>query len=231
MRVFSPIGLVISAALALSACSGGGGGAGGKLAATRAEDLVLGKADAPVTITEYASASCSHCARFNNEVFPLVKTKYIDTGEVKYVLREILTAPQNVAAAGFLTARCAGEGPNGGEKAFAVLDAIYRDFENVVINDPRGSLLRIAQSSGMTQEQFDACVNDEAALKAMEERVKANSKDGVTGTPTFFVNGVKLGGDAGGEQTIEQLDAAIAAAKAGKDPAAAAKAAEPKQAS
>lgn len=220
MRVFGTVGLVLAASLSLAACSGKGDA--GKL---RPDDLAMGNADAPVTITEYASASCSHCARFNNEVFPQVKAKYVDTGQVHYILREILTPPQNVSAAGFLTARCAGKTDK--EMSFRVLDAIFHDLEGV-FNDPRGTLLRIAQSTGMTEAQFNACVDDEKALKALQDRVAKNSKDGVTGTPTFFVNGVKLGGAEGGEQTLAQLDAAIAAAKAGKDPAAAAAALKPK---
>jgi protein-disulfide isomerase len=220
MRLLSTASLAIAAALVLTACSGGGNG----VAAPRADDLVLGKADAPVTVTEYASASCTHCAQFNNEVFPEAKAKYVDTGQVKWVLREILTAPENVSAAGFLTARCAGP-----DKAFGVLDAIYRgmstpeDAQNFLITDPRGSLLRIAQSAGMTEKQFDACVTDKKSLDALTKRVQRNSKDEVKGTPTFFVNGVHL--DNAKEMTMARLDADIAAAKAGKDIAAADKAA------
>jgi protein-disulfide isomerase len=220
MRLISPTSLAIAGALVLTACSGGGSG----VAAPRDGDLVLGKADAPVTITEYASASCTHCAQFNNDTFPEAKAKYVDTGQVRWVLREILTPPESVSAAGFLTARCAGP-----DKAFSVLDAIYRgmatpeDATNFLVNDPRGSLIRIAQSAGMTEKQFDDCVNDKAALAALTKRVERNAKDEVKGTPTFFVNGVHL--DNAKEMTIARLDADIAAAKAGKDIAAADKAA------
>jgi protein-disulfide isomerase len=221
MRLISPTSLAIAGALVLTAC-GGGGGSG--VAAARPDDLVLGKADAPVTVTEYASASCTHCAQFNNETFPEAKAKYVDTGQVRWVLREILTAPESVSAAGFLTARCAGP-----DKAFNVLDAIFRgmgtpeDAQNFLITDPRGSLLRIAQSAGMTEKQFDDCVNDKKALEALTKRVERNSKDEIKGTPTFFVNGVHL--DNAREMTMARLDADIAAAKAGKDILAADKAA------
>ena len=218
MRLVSASALLLVGALALTACSSAKKGPH----PADANDLQVGKADAPITIVEYASASCAHCAQFNNVIFPLVKAKYVDTGQVHYVLREILTAPPAVAAAGFLTARCAGK-----DKAFNVLDAIYRDIEAIDRGDARGSLLRIAQSAGLSQQQFETCVNDEKARKELDARVAVNGKEGdVTGTPTFWINGVKLGGKEGGEQSLAQLDAAIAAVKAGKDPAAAAKAAE-----
>jgi protein-disulfide isomerase len=220
MRLISPTTLALAGALVLTACSGGGKG----VANPRPDDLVLGKADAPVTVTEYASASCIHCAEFNNQVFPEAKAKYVDTGQVRWVLREILTGPESVSAAGFLTARCAGP-----DKAFSVLDAIYRgmstpeDAQNFLINDPRGSLLRIAQSAGMTEKQFNDCVEDEKALAALTKRVERNAKDDIKGTPTFFVNGVHL--DNVKPMTMARLDADIAAAKAGKDISAADKAA------
>lgn len=212
------LSLVLVAALALSAC----GGSGPKAITTPREgDFQVGKADAPVTVTEYASASCTHCAQFNNEVFEQAKTKYVDTGQVRWVMREILTAPESVSAAGFLTAHCAGP-----DKAYSVLDAIFRgvgqDPQGFLGDAPRDHLLAVAQSAGMTEKQFDACVTDAAALDALKKRVTRNAKDGVTGTPTFFVNGVKL--DNTKDMTMARLDALIAAAKAGKDPAEADKA-------
>jgi 2-hydroxychromene-2-carboxylate isomerase len=138
-------------------------------------------------------------------------------------MREILTPPEAVSAAGFLTAHCAGP-----DKAYSVLDAIFRgvgaDPQGFLGDAPRDHLLAIAQSAGMTEKQFDACVNDAKALEALKKRVVRNAKDGVTGTPTFFVNGVKLDNEK--EMTVARLDAVIAAAKAGKDPAEALKAAK-----
>jgi protein-disulfide isomerase len=186
-------------ALALAACSKGGG----KISA---EDMSMGDANAPVKMIEYASASCTHCAAFNNEVFPAFKAKYIDTGKVHYTLKEFLTPPVEMAAAGFLTARCAGK-----DKYFSVLDAVYHSqremFES---NDIRGPLLRIAQSAGMTEAQFNACITDETALKALNDRVEKASRDEkITGTPTFVINGKQV---ASGEVTLQQLDTAIAEA-------------------
>jgi protein-disulfide isomerase len=187
------------AGLSLAGCNKGAGGA-------NAEDMSLGQASAKVKVVEYASASCSHCARFNNEVFPAFKAKYIDTGKVHYTLKEFLTPPEEVAAAGFLVARCAGK-----DKYFTVLDAIYKNqAEMFQTGDFRGVLLRIAQSSGMTEAQFNKCVSDPDALKALNARVqKAINQDKITGTPTFVVNGKQV---AQGEVTLAQLDTAIAAA-------------------
>jgi protein-disulfide isomerase len=170
-------------------------------------DMSLGKADAPVQLVEYASASCSHCATFNIEVFPQIKAQYIDTGKVHYTLKEFLTPPEEVAAAGFLVARCAG----GPEKYFQVLDAIFRNqAEMFQTGDFRGVLLRIAQSAGMTEAQFNKCVSDPDALKALNARVqRAQKEDNITGTPTFVVNGKKVGE---GEVSLAQLSAAIDAA-------------------
>jgi protein-disulfide isomerase len=194
------LAILAAAVLALSACN-----KSATVGAASAEDMSLGSPNAKVTVAEYASASCPHCARFNNEVFPEFKKKYVDTGKVRYVFHEFLTPPVQFAAAGFLTARCAGP-----DKYFSVLDAIYRDQENIYkSNDLRGGLLRIAQSAGMTEKQFTDCISDEKALNALNARVeKVSTQDNINATPTFIVNGTKLEG----EQTLAQLDAAIAAA-------------------
>ena len=185
-------------ALGVSACSKPG-------AAISADDMALGNPQAKVTVVEYASASCPHCAEFNNEIFPAFKAKYIDTNKIHYVFREFITPPPEVAVAGFLIARCAGK-----DKYFSVLDAIYHGQQAMYASgDYRGSLLRIAESAGMTEDQFTSCTTNDAAIKALNDRVdKAVNKDGITGTPTFVVNGTKMDG----APTLANLDAAIAAA-------------------
>ena len=195
--------VAVLGALALAGCSKGGG-------TTNADDMTLGDPNAPVKITEYASASCVHCATFNNEVFPALKAKYIDTGKVHYTFKEFLTPPVEVAAAAFLTARCAGK-----DKYFSVLDAVFHaQNEMFTTGDMRGVLLRVAQSSGMTEKQFNACITDEAALKALNARVdKASRDEKITSTPTFMINGEKF---KEGEATLAEFDAAIAAAQAKK---------------
>lgn len=201
MRAFNRLMLVILSGLSLAACSQGKGGP------VTDEEMTLGKADAKVTVIEYASASCSHCAAFNAEVFPAFKAKYIDSGKVKYVFREFITPPAELAAAGFLTARCAGK-----DKYFSVLDGVFRSQEEIFrTGDMRSPLVRVAKSAGMTEEQFMACVSDEKALKALAERVEKFAKqDNISGTPTFIINGKKLDG----EQNLTAFDTAIAAAEA-----------------
>lgn len=186
-------------ALALAGCSKGAGTAD-------TADMTLGDPNAKVKMVEYASLTCSHCGTFNNEVFPAFKAKYIDTGKVHYTFKEFLTPPNEVAAAGFLTARCAGK-----DKYFNVTDAIFHaQQEMFTTGDMRGILLRIAQSSGLTEEQFNACITDEAALKALNERVEKSIKvDKVNATPTFVMNGKKI---KEGDISLAELDAAVAEA-------------------
>ena len=193
--------LVVAAlgALALAGCSKGAG-------TVDTADMTLGDPNAKVKMVEYASLTCSHCGTFNNDVFPAFKAKYIDTGKVHYTFKEFLTPPNEVAAAGFLTARCAGK-----DKYFNVTDAIFHaQQEMFTTGDMRGVLLRTAQSAGMTEEQFNACITNEAALKSLNERMeKAIKTDKITATPSFIVNGKKV---KDGEMTMAELDAAVAEA-------------------
>ncbi len=193
--------LAIGLSLAVAACGGSGGGA------VTSEDMSLGNPQSKVTVIEYASASCSHCAAWNEEVWPGFKAKYVDTGRVHYVFREFLTPPVELASAAFLMARCAGK-----DKYFTVVDAVFRaQPEMYSTGDIRGVLVRIAKSAGMTEQQFTQCISDEAALKALNERVEKYAKSAkITGTPTFVVNGEKISGEA----SMAQLDAAVAKAEA-----------------
>jgi protein-disulfide isomerase len=172
-------------------------------------DMVLGKAKARVQVVEYASLSCTHCAHWNNEVFPAFKAQFIDTGKVRYVFREFLTEPTQFAAAGYLLARRVGPA-----KYFQVIDAIFHQqaaiFES---QDLWGGLLKIGKGFGLTEAQFTAALQDKAALDAVNARVeKATERDKVEFTPTFFINGERLEGG----QPIEALAAAIAKAAPGK---------------
>ena len=198
------LALSLAAATALLAACGQGGGE----AKVASDDMVMGKADAPVTVIEYASVTCSHCANFNATVFPAFKAKYVDTGRVHYVFREFLTSPIELASAAFLMARCAGK-----DKYFNVVDAVFRAQPVMYqTGDYRGELLRIAKSSGMSEAEFTQCIRDDDALKALNDRVeKAVKEDKISGTPTFIVNGKKVGD---GEMSMEQLDKAIAEAEA-----------------
>lgn len=154
-------------------------------------EVDMGKANAPITVIEYGSASCSHCARFNNNVFPEFKAKYIDTGKVHYIFREYLTYPAEFAAAGFLTARCAGR-----DKYFAVLDDIFHDQDHIYQNgDFARGLESIGQKYGLSKAQVDACIRDPQAQKDLEARMTAAQQAGVDGTPTFLINKERVEGE------------------------------------
>lgn len=191
----------LAAALALAA-AGPAPAAPAKLPA-QAGDMSLGSPKAKVQVVEYASLSCSHCADFHNEVFAAFKAKYVDSGKVRFTLRELLTPPAEVAAAGFLLARCAGP-----EKYFKVVGEVFASQSRWTEGDIRPVFVEIAKANGVDETKFDACLTDQAALQAMNGRVKAALDAGVNSTPTFFVNGKKYEG----EMSLKQLDAAIAAA-------------------
>lgn len=152
-------------------------------------DMALGAgADAKVTVVEYASITCGHCAVWNEEVWPEFKTKYVDTKKVRYVFREFPTPPQDIAVAGFLIARCAGE-----DKYFDVMhDIMASQKEWAAGVPPRATLFRAAAAAGLSQEQTEACIRDKAAIEEMSNRIKAGIDAGVTGTPTFIINGTKV---------------------------------------
>lgn len=206
MRPFA-IRLALTAMLALSlaACGHPGGGP------VTADDMSLGDPHAKVTVIEYASVGCPICAKWNAEVYPAFKTKYIDTGRIHYVLREMLVGgseEQTLGASGFLLARCAGK-----DKYFPVVDAVFRAQPEIYEQheEARDVLLRIAQSVGMNESQFDACLNDSNALLALNQRADDHVKnDNVNATPTFVINGAAL---EPGYHPLSEIDAAIAAAQ------------------
>lgn len=170
------------------------------------DDMDMGNKAAKVTVVEYASVGCPVCGLWQKEVYPAFKAKYIDTGKVHYVFREMLVgqgAEVTVASAGFLLARCAGK-----DKYFAINDAVFA-AQPGVFETPRETLTDIAKSAGMSEDQFQKCVTNEEAIKALNTRVERNAKQGVDATPTFEINGKKM---EPGYHSLEQIDAAIAAA-------------------
>lgn len=163
-------------------------------------DQVLGKADAPLTIIEYASMTCGHCAAFHTETMPHLKEKYIDTGKVRYILREFPLDP--VAYAGALLARCGGEG-----KYFPLVDLLFKQQRQWAYSDkPETGLFETVKQAGFTQEQFNTCLQDQDAYaKLQRERQRASQQFGVDSTPTFFFNGrIERG-----SMTPSQIDAKI----------------------
>jgi len=163
-------------------------------------DMVLGKDDAPVTIIEYASMTCSHCATFHNTTYPALKSKYIDTGKVKYILREFPLDP--LAAGAFMLARCAGK-----DKYYPMVEVLFQKQKDWVVQKPIEPLMAIAKQAGFTEESFNSCLQDQKMLEGIEQvRTRASEKLGVNSTPTFFINGKVHRGSL----TIEELEKQIA---------------------
>ena len=162
-------------------------------------DLVLGKADAPVTIIEYASMTCPHCANFHKTTYPALKTKYIDTGKVRFIFREFPLDELAVAAS--MLARCAG-----GDKAIAMIDVLFASQDKWAVRQPIPPLMQIAKQAGFTEKKFDECLKDQKLyndIMAMRERGSKDYK--VESTPTLFVNGKMQKGGA----SIEELEKLI----------------------
>ncbi|HEX7887209.1 MAG TPA: DsbA family protein [Phenylobacterium sp.] len=169
-------------------------------------DMSIGDPKAPVHVVEYLSLSCPHCAHFHETVFPAFKVKYVDTGRVHFTIRELLTAPAQVAAAGFLLARC-----DGGKNYFKIVDEVFKSQSRWQDGTIKPIFLEIAKTNGLTEAQFEACIVDEKAQEALQGRLEyATGTDKVTATPTFFINGVQLPNDQ--VPTLADLDAAIAKA-------------------
>jgi protein-disulfide isomerase len=151
-------------------------------------DKVLGSDKAPVTIVEYASVTCGACAAFHTQTYPTLKSKYIDTGKVRLIMREFPTAPAPVAIGGFMLARCANE------KYFPLLEAIFEQQRSWA-QDPYNGFLRIARQAGFTQESFDACLKDSKVAEQIQQVAeRGNVEFKVESTPTFFINGKKYVG-------------------------------------
>ena len=161
-------------------------------------DMALGADEgAKVTIVEYASATCPHCAAFHKDVWPKLKADYIDTGKIRFIFREFpLNDP---ALAAFMIARAAPK------ESYFPLIGVFFDTLETWAKDPANGLLNIAKQAGFTQEKFDATLKDEKLAKGIMEIRDAGAKFGVQGTPTFFLNGKPMRG----EVTYDSLKADI----------------------
>jgi protein-disulfide isomerase len=192
-------------ALALAACGGAGKPAEG--------DMALGAAEgAKVTVIEYASPTCPHCALWQKNTWPAFKTRYVDTNKVRYIFRELPTPPTEVASAGILLARCAGP-----DKYFDVMHELLanQDEWRSGALSPNASLVKTAQAFGFSQDQYTACVTNPDNIAALEKRIQAATAAGVTGTPTFKVNGkdvITPGSDEGTQlpDLAKAIDAELA---------------------
>ena len=167
-------------------------------------DMYLGKEDAPVTIIEYASITCPHCSDWHEDVFPSLKPR-IDAGEVKFIFREFPTPPQDIALAGFAIARCSGE-----DKYFEALDDFFKNQDKMIQAARTGTvgdfLRATAARYGVDADEFQACTRDDVLYGEMIEIIEGGQAMGVNSTPSFFMNGERMGREA---QIVEELQAAI----------------------
>jgi protein-disulfide isomerase len=169
-------------------------------------DMVMGAETAPVTIIEYASMTCPHCANFTIETFPKLKERYIDTGKVRYIFREF---PLDALAVGAsMLARCADKG-----KYFSLIDLLFHTQSQWAVNNPIEPLFNVVKQAGFSRDSFNSCLDTRAnessrnILSAIEStRNRASDKLKVTSTPTFFINGKRVPGAL----SIEELEKEIA---------------------
>ncbi len=163
------------------------------------EDMVLGKADALVTVIEYASMTCGHCAAFHANTYPEFKKRYVDTGKARYILREFPLDP--LAAGAFMLARCAGK-----DRYFPLVETLFQQQRQWTVQKPLEPLFAIVRQAGFTQQTFDACLRDQKMLDGIEwVRQRGSEKFKVESTPTFFINGKVFRG----AMTIDEMAKAI----------------------
>ena len=165
-----------------------------------AEDVILGKPDAPITIFEYASFTCPHCAEFDKTVLPEIKKAWIDTGKARLIFRDFPL--DQVALRGAILARCAPP-----DRYYGFVDVLFRNQENWSrAHDIDAALGKLGKLGGISDDKFNACMNDEElSKKILAERLEANQQYGVDSTPTFFINGRKFVG----AQPFPEFDKAL----------------------
>jgi protein-disulfide isomerase len=170
------------------------------------DDMVMGSETAPVTIIEYASMTCPHCAHFTIETFPKLKERYIDTGKVRYIFREFPLDP--LAAGASMLARCADK-----DKYFSLIDMLFQTQTQWAVQNPLEPLFNVVKQAGFSRDSFNACLDtkkNESSRKILagieSGRNRAADKFKVTSTPTLFINGKRLPGAL----TIDELEKEIA---------------------
>jgi protein-disulfide isomerase len=165
-------------------------------------DMALGPANASVTVTEFASMTCPHCAAFTEEVFPKIKSEYIDSGKIRFVFREF---PLDIkAAAGSMLARCIAKDDSG--KYFAVIDMLFKQQNEWVLKNTTETLIRIGKQAGLSQQAVEDCLKDQALLdKIVADQKFAAEVLKVNSTPTFFINGEMIKGEAKFEEFDKKI--------------------------
>ncbi|MEL7139667.1 MAG: DsbA family protein [Pseudomonadota bacterium] len=167
-------------------------------------DVILGSPDAPVTVIEYASYTCPHCAAFHRDTFPAIKEKYIDTGQVKFIMREVYFDRYGLWAS--MVARC------GGERGFYPISEMFLKQQSswARADDIAGEIRKIGRVNGLSTQQIDACLNDEDYARSLVERYQETSEaDGVRSTPSFVIDGQLTSGNMGVEDFSRLLDNAL----------------------
>jgi protein-disulfide isomerase len=146
-------------------------------------DMSIGNDNAPVTIIEYASMTCPHCAQFHKTTYPELKKKYIDTGKVRFIFREFPL--DQLAAAAFMLARCGGK-----DRYFPLIETLFEQQNDWVVQRPLAPLMSISKQAGISEQAFNECLKNQQVLDGIEEvRQRASQKLNVQSTPTFFING------------------------------------------
>ena len=183
--VFRPLALFLLPLFVLALSAFGGAGAA-RAADSYPIDQTMGKADAPVTIVEYASLTCPHCAHFEENTLPKVKAEWIDTGKAKLIFRDFPTGPVGPSLAASMVAHCAGP-----ERYFGVLDLLFRTQEKWIdARSPVEEIKRIVAVAGIRPEQVEACLQRQDLLNAIQARADAANKTyNIDSTPTLMING------------------------------------------
>ncbi|MGA2567707.1 MAG: DsbA family protein [Pseudolabrys sp.] len=166
-------------------------------------DLAMGDPKAPVTMIEYASMTCPHCAHFQEVTFPEIKKRYIDTGKVRYILRDFPL--DNLAGAAFVLAHCAAKDDAG--KYYSMVETLFSQQRQWAVEKPVPPLMAIAKQAGLSEQDFNACLTNQKAWDAMESvRQRAMKQFKVESTPTFFINGTQVNGAVSIEEFAKVID-------------------------
>lgn len=166
-------------------------------------DRVLGDPEAPITIIEYASLTCPHCARFHMETLPKLKSEWIDTGKAKLIYRDFPTAPAGPSFAASMIARCAAK-----ERYFSFVDAFFRTQATWVASpDPRGALGQMARLGGMSEADFEQCLENEALLTGIRQRAQEGGAEfAIQSTPSLVINGKLYAGNRSYDELVDILE-------------------------
>ena len=164
-------------------------------------DIAIGSTNAPITITEYSSMSCPHCAAFGQNVFPMLRSKYIDTGKVRFVFREF---PLDIkAAAASILARCIGKDDS--ERYLSAVEMLFK-LQDRLMAQTKETLIYVGRQHGMSEQDVKTCEEDHAKFdKLSADQQYAHQEVKITSTPTFFLNGVRLQGSMSFEELEERI--------------------------